>query len=152
VEPTGQILVVYRLTKRLRRLEAGGEVTDVAEVSAPRAILFDEQGSILVLTDRNLVKVVDGGRTEPLLSAPPFELAHDAVLHPNGNYYITDGYKRAIWQVTPEGQASVLLEGEPLMNPQGMTVDKEGNLFVVDPHARTLFKVSVKGDVSVMAR
>jgi serine/threonine-protein kinase len=152
VEPTGAILVVDRVSNRLWRLEAGAGVSDVAEVKAPRAILFDKQGNTLVLTDQNLIKIVEGGKTEPLLADPPFEFPQDAVLHPDGNYYVTDGYKRAIWQLTPRGQINVLAEGEPLLSPQGITVDKDGNLLVADPHAQAVFKVTTSGEVSVLAR
>ncbi len=146
VEPSGDILVVDRVTQRLRRITADG-VTDVAEVQAPRAILFDKKGAIVILTDRNLEKVGGDGKTEPLLDSPPFEFPHDAVLHPNGNYYVSDGYARAIWRVTPAGEVSALVQGDPLKSPQGLALDGKGNILVADPHARSIFQVSIKGEV-----
>jgi sugar lactone lactonase YvrE len=127
-------------------------VSDVAEVQAPRAILFDKEGATLVLTDSNLMKIGSGGNVEPVLDEPPFEFPHDAVLHPNGNYYVTDGYAKAVWQITPQGQTSPLVQGDPLMSPQGLAVDGEGNLIVADAHAKALFQVSVKGEVKVLAQ
>jgi sugar lactone lactonase YvrE len=147
VEPSGDILVVDRVTQRLRRVTADGVVTDVAEVQAPRTILFDKKGGIVILTDRNLEKVGRDGKTEPLLDSPPFEFPHDAVLHPNGNYYVSDGYARAIWRVTPAGEVSALVQGDPLKSPQGLALDGKGNILVADPHARSIFQVSIKGEV-----
>ena len=149
VEPTGAILVVDRVTQLLRRITPEG-VTDVAQVTAPRAVLFDKGGGIVVLTDRNLERVGDDGKLEPLLYSPPFEFPHDAVLHANGNYYVSDGYARAIWTVTPAGQVSALVQGAPLQSPQGLAVDHQGNLLVADPHARSIFQVSTKGEVKVL--
>ncbi len=151
VEPSGDILAVDRVTHRLRRVTTDGKVTDVTQVQAPRSVLFDKDGSILVLTDRNLMRV-SSGNAEALLKDPPFELPHDAVLHPNGNLYVSDGYAKTIWQIDPQGQISALAQGEPLDSPQGLAVDGEGNLLVADPHARAIFKVNVKGEVSVLAR
>ncbi len=152
VDPSGAILAVDRVTHRLRRISPDGEVSDVAEVQAPRAILFDKEGATLVLTDSNLMKIGTGGTVEPILEKSPFEFPHDAVLHPNGNYYVTDGYARAVWQITPQGQTSALVQGDPLKSPQGLAVDGQGNLIVADAHAKTLFQVSVKGEIKVLAQ
>jgi sugar lactone lactonase YvrE len=150
VEPSGAILAVDRVTQRLRRITADG-VTDVANVEAPRTILFDKDGAIIVLTDRNLERVRDGGKTEPILDSPPFEFPHDAVLHPNGNYYVSDGYARAIWQVTPGGEVTALVQGDPLKSPQGLALDGKGNLLVADPHAKSIFQITTKGEVKPLA-
>ncbi|HEX9725503.1 MAG TPA: NHL repeat-containing protein [Vicinamibacteria bacterium] len=149
VEPSGAILVVDRVTHRLRRVTADG-VTDVAEVQAPRTILFDKENAILVLTDRNLERVGEGGTTTPLLQTPPFEFPHDAVLHPDGNYYVSDGYARAVWRVTPAGEVTALVQGDPLESPQGLAVDGKGDLLVADPHAKKIFQVTIKGEIIVL--
>ena len=151
IEPSGDVLAVDRVTQRLRRVKASGAVEDVADVRAPRAILFDKEGAIVVLTDQNLMKV-SGGTTTPLTSSPPFEFPHDAVLHPNGNYYVTDGYAHAIWQVAPDGKISALVQGEPLKSPQGLAVDSKGNLLVADAHAKAVFQITPKGELSTLAK
>lgn len=151
VESTGDILAVDRVTHRLRRVTPNGKVTDVARIQAPRSVLFGKEGSILVLTDRNLMRV-GKGNVEAILKDPPFEFPHDAVLHPNSNLYVSDGYAKAIWQIDPQGQISTLAQGEPFQSPQGLSVDGEGNLLVADPHAKAIFKVNVKGEVTVLAR
>ena len=149
VEPSGAILAVDRVTHRLRRVTADG-VEDVAEVRAPRTILLGEDNAIIVLTDRNLVRVGEDGKATPLLESPPFEFPHDAVLHPDGNYYVSDGYARAIWRVTPAGNVTALIQGDPLQSPQGLTLDGNGSLLVADPHAKNVFLVSAKGEVKVL--
>lgn len=147
VEPSGDILAVDRVTRRLRRVKAGGKVEDLAEIQAPRAVLFDKEGGIVVLTDKTLVRV-SGKETKPLVSSPPFEFPHDAVLHPNGNYYVTDGYAHAVWQVTPDGKVTPLLKGEPLQSPEGIAVDGKGNLLVADAHAKAIFQITPKGELT----
>lgn len=151
VEPSGDILAVDRVTHRLRRIKSGGKVEDVADIKAPRAILFDKEGAIVVLTDKSLVRV-SGDKTTAIVATPPFEFPHDAVLHSNGNFYVTDGYAHAIWQVTPDGKVSALVKGDPLKSPQGIAVDGKGNLLVADAHAKAIFQVTPKGEVTSLAK
>jgi sugar lactone lactonase YvrE len=151
IEPSGDILAVDRVTHRLRRIKTGGKVEDVVDVRAPRAILFDKDGAIVVLTDKTLVRV-SGGSTSPIVATPPFEFPHDAVLHPNGNFYVTDGYAKAVWQVTPDGKVAALVKGEPLKSPQGIAVDGKGNLLVADAHAKAIFQITPKGEISAVGK
>jgi sugar lactone lactonase YvrE len=147
VEPSGDILAVDRVTHRLRRVKAGGKVEDVADIKAPRAILFDKAGAIVVLTDKTLMKV-SGNTATAIVSTTPFEFPHDAVLHENGSYYVTDGYAHAIWQVAPDGKVSALVQGDPLKSPQGLALDGKGNLLVADARARSIFQITLKGEVT----
>jgi sugar lactone lactonase YvrE len=151
IEPSGDILAVDRVTHRLRRIQAGGKVEDVADVRAPRAILFDKDAAIVVLTDKSLVRV-SGGSTSPIVATPPFEFPHDAVLHPNGSFYVTDGYAHAVWQVTPDGKVAALLKGDPLKSPQGIAVDGKGNLLVADAHAKAIFQITPKGEITTLGK
>ncbi len=151
IEPSGDILAVDRVTHRLRRVKAGGKVEDVVDVRAPRAILFDKDGAIVVLTDKTLVRV-SGSSTTPIVATPPFEFPHDAVLHPNGSYYVTDGYAKAVWQVSPDGKVAALVKGEPLISPQGIAVDREGNLLVADAHAKAIFQITLKGEITTLGK
>jgi sugar lactone lactonase YvrE len=147
VEPSGDILAVDRVTHRLRRVKSGGKVEDVADIKAPRAILFDKAGAIVVLTDKTLMKV-SGNTATPIVSTTPFEFPHDAVLHQNGSYYVTDGYAHAIWQVAPDGKVSALVQGDPLKSPQGLALDGKGNLLVADARANAIFQITLKGEVT----
>ena len=151
LEASGEILAVDRVTQRLRRIKKDATVEDVLEIRAPRAILFDKEGTIVVLTDTNLLRVT-GASTSPIAADTPFEFPHDAVLHPDGNFYVTDGYAKAIWKVTPDGTVSAFVQGEPLMSPQGIAVDKKGNLLVADAHARTVFRVSPEGELNPVSQ
>lgn len=154
VEPSGDVLAVDRVTRRLRRVKAGGKVEDVAEIQAPRAVLFDKDGAIVVLTDKTLVRVSgkSGNEVQPILSSPPFEFPHDAVLHPNGNYYVTDGYAHAVWQVAPDGKVTPLSKGDPLQSPQGIALDGKGNLLVADAHAKAIFQITPKGEITRLGK
>ncbi len=151
IEKSGDLLAVDRVTHRLRRVKSGGAVSDVADIRAPRAILFDKEGAIIVLTDKNLVRVKDGAATA-ITSSPPFEFPHDAVLHPDGNFYVSDGYAKAIWKVTPDGAVTSFVQGDPLVSPQGLAVDAKGNLLVADAHAKAIFLITPKGELSKLGQ
>ena len=145
VDPSGDILAVDRVTQRLRRV-GPDSIEDVATIRAPRAILAESDGSLHVLTDRNVLRM-EGGDGEPLVQSPPFEFPHDFVRAPDGGFFVTDGYARCIWKISPEGRVSVHARGEPLVSPQGIAVTADGDLLVADAHARTVFRVSGSGEI-----
>ena len=145
VAPGGDILAVDRVTQRLRRV-GPDTIEDVATIRAPRAILAGSDGSLHVLTDRNVLRM-ENGDGEPLVQSPPFEFPHDFVRAPDGGFFVTDGYARCIWKISPEGRVSVHARGEPLISPQGMALGANGDLLVADAHARTIFRVSAGGQV-----
>ena len=145
IEPSGDILAVDRVTQRLRRVGAG-RIDDLATIRAPRAILIGSDGSLHVLTDKNVVRM-ENGDPQPLVQSPPFEFPHDFVRAPDGGFFVTDGYARCIWKVSPEGRVSVHVRGEPLVSPQGIAVAGNGDLLVADAHARAIFRVSDSGEI-----
>ena len=150
VEPSGNILAVDRVTRSLRRLNNNNQVEDLSQVRAPRAILFDPNGHIVLLTDSNLMRVSDErkNKLQPIISSPPFQFPHDALLHPDGNYYVTDGYAKTVWKVTVNGKVTAFIQGNPLISPQGLAVDKAGNLLVADAHAKAIFQITPKGKLT----
>ena len=145
VDPSGGILAVDRVTQRLRRV-GSDSIEDLATIRAPRAILAGSDGSLHVLTDRNVLRMEDGD-AHPLVQSPPFEFPHDFVRAPDGGFFVTDGYARCIWKVSPDGRVSVHAKGEPLVSPQGIALDENGDLLVADAHARTIFRISGGGQV-----
>ncbi len=144
--PSGDLLAVDRVTQRLRRLGRDG-ADDLADIAAPRAILAEGDGSVVhILTDRNVLRL-EAGTTTALIQSPPFEFPHDFVRAPDGGFFVTDGYARCIWRVSPEGRVSVLVQGEPLVSPQGLAVLPEGDLLAADAHAGAIFRISMAGEV-----
>ena len=139
--PDGAVLAVDRVTRRLRRVGENAAVEDLLELAAPRAILAGDDGSLHVLTDRNLLRIEDG-TAEPLVLSPPFEFPHDFARAEDGGFFVTDGYARCIWRVSPEGRVSVLAKGEPLRSPQGIAVDGNGGLLVADAQVPAIFRIS----------
>lgn len=141
VLPTGEILAVDRVTRRLRRVGPDSRVEDVLDITAPRAILAEPDGALHILTDRNLLRIEDGA-TEPLILSPPFEFPHDFTRAADGSFFVTDGYARCVWRVSPEGRVSVLTEGGPLRSPQGIAADPSGELLVADAQVPAIFRIS----------
>ena len=145
IDPSGGILAVDRVTQRLRRVGADS-IEDLATIRAPRAILAESDGSLHVLTDRNVLRM-ENGDGQPLVQSSPFEFPHDFARAPDGGFFVTDGYARCIWKISPEGRVSVHARGEPLVSPQGIAVTADGDLLVADAHARTIFRVSGSGEI-----
>ena len=141
VLPSGEILAVDRVTRRLRRVGPDSEVEDVLDITAPRAILAEPDGALHILTDRNLLRI-ENGAAEPLILSPPFEFPHDFARAADGAFFVTDGYARCIWRVSPEGRVSVLTEGAPLVSPQGIAADASGELLVADAQVPAIFRIS----------
>lgn len=151
VEPSGAVLVADRTTQQLRRVTPDGTVTDLGAVRAARAVIVGEGGTVLVLTDQNLFRLV-GRRLEPLVEHPPFRLALDAVHLPAGGYAVTDASARTVWRINPNGRTEPLAKGGDLMRPEGIAVTPAGDLLVADSRARALFRVTLRGEVRVFAR
>lgn len=145
IAPDRRVLVVDRVTQRLRRV-GPNSVEDLAEIHAPRAILAEADGSLHVLTDRNVLRMEDGAATA-VVESPPFEFPHDFVRAPDGGFFVSDGYARCIWRVSAEGRVSMLARGDPLISPQGLALADDGGLLVADAHARTIFRVSLTGEI-----
>lgn len=141
VLPDGEVLAVDRVTRRLRRVGADAEVEEILDLVAPRALLAGADGSLHVLTDRNLLRI-ENGAAEPLVLSPPFEFPHDFARAADGGFFVTDGYARCIWRVSPEGRVSVLAEGEPLASPQGIAAAGNGDLLVADARVPAIFRIS----------
>jgi sugar lactone lactonase YvrE len=146
VEPSGAILVVDRVTQRLRRIGTDGVVVDVADVNAPRSILFDQQGRIVVLTDRGLVRIGEDGATDPWVKDAPFEFPHDAVMHPNGNVYVTDGYARPSGGDSKAGEPR---QGNPPELP-GLALDKGTSSWPMPMPRRC--SASTSKEIGILAR
>ncbi len=144
--PSGGVLTVDRVTRRLRRISETG-IEDLAEIEAGRAILPGENGALFVLTDRNILRVEDG-TAEPLIQSSPFEFPHDFVQDGGGGFFVTDGYARCVWAVSPEGRVRKFAEGAPLQSPQGIARTGDGSLLVADAHARAIFRLSLDGTIS----
>lgn len=145
IDGSGNILAVDRVTQRLRRMRPDS-IEDVATIRAPRAILAGTDGSLHVLTDRNVLRM-GNGNGEPVVQSSPFEFPHDFVRAPDGGFFVTDGYARCIWKISPEGRVSVHVQGDPFISPQGLALNADGDLLVADAHARTIFRVSGGGQV-----
>ena len=118
----GGVLAVDRVTRRLRLLSESG-IEDLAEIEAGRAILPGADGELFVLTDRNIVRVRDGA-LEPLIQSSPFEFPHDLARGGDGTFFVTDGYARCVWAVSPEGRVSKLASGTPLHESAGARHDR----------------------------
>ena len=138
-DPLGNLIVTdLEFPGRVLRIpEAGGEPTEVAQVSAPRGVAVDSQGAIWVVThgkDRQVVKIGADNKVTTVVSGRPFEFPQSIALDDQGNSYVADGYAKAVWKITPDGKSSKLVEGGGLSHPD-CVARRGAGLVVVDPRA-----------------
>lgn len=115
----------------------------VARVAAPRGLLVDADGSLVVVSnsDTPLVRVATkDGTVTPIVTGRKFQFPMSVCRWKDG-YAVTDNYSRAIWSVGKGGEAAKLVDGAPLRNPTGIAALNDA-LFILDSHQRTLYRWS----------
>ena len=145
-------LVVFSFTRMnkivfvdARQRQVLGEVA----VPSPRALLFDKQGQLVVITGRQVKRyAVTAGRPtlsgEHTLIAGGLEEPHRLAQDNSGNFYVADwGKSHQIKVFTSEGKPLRtigkaggpqlgLYDEQRLSYPCGMTTDKQGRLWVTE--------------------
>lgn len=144
----GSIIAGDQEIQRIVRVPAtGGEPEILAEITAPRGVTVDAEGSIWVAShgkDAVVKFSPDGKNREVIASGRPFQFSHHIVLSPEKTAYVVDGYAKTIWKVEPGAEPKPLFAGEPLKNPVGLAWTDAG-LIVVDPHTKTVYRLSLDG-------
>lgn len=143
VKPDGTIYVADLELRMLLRIPSGtSDVEQVASVN-PRGVTVDPQGRVWVISqDVEQVQIIsDDGGKEVIVGERIFEFPHQIVVSAAGEAFISDGYRKAIWKISPGGEPEVLFEGEPLDNPVGLAL-VDGRLLIVDPRVRTVFRLN----------
>lgn len=148
--PSGDILVAdLELMRIVKVPAAGGAVTEVGKVPAPRGITVDSKGRVWVVSHGKdqIVRLNSEGKPEPVVRGRPFQFPHSIAIDPEGIVYVSDGYAKAIWKVDAEGKAEKWVEGDPFVNPVGI-VWNAGRLLVADPRVPGILEVSAAGKVT----
>ena len=118
----------------------GGSVELVARVNA-RGLSVDDDGNLWAVTpdDTAVVKIVVAtGETESVVVGRPFQ-------YPNGlvwagdHGYVTDGYGKAIWKFTADGETELWHQGDPLIGPVGIAITAK-SLLVADPKQSQVYE------------
>lgn len=119
---------------------AGGKPELVARVNA-RGLAFDDQQNLWAVTpDDPAVVTIDvkTGDVKPIVTGRPFGYPN-GLAWSGGSAFVTDGYARAIHQVTAQGKTTIVHQGDGLIGPVGIVAD-EANITVVDPKTKRVIR------------
>ena len=123
---------------------SGGKPETFAEINT-RGLFLDSQNRIWAVTqeEAQLVILDEAGKPTPVVSSRVFEFPHNVVVLEDGTAFVTDGYRKAIWQIK-QGQApEIFIEKGELKNPVGLALDGN-NLLIADPHAKQIFRLNIE--------
>jgi hypothetical protein len=145
----GILVVCETVPNKLVFIDAkAGEIQGEASLPDPRAVAFDGQGRLLVLSGQNLLRY-PAGATAPNLPAPEtlvtgLEDPRGITVDSAGKIYVADqGNSQQVKTYTPDGKPS-LVYGKPgapmagpydplhLNKPKGIAVDPNGRLWVTE--------------------
>lgn len=146
----GELFVSDTELQRVWKVPAGGgEPEEFLVVSGPRGLAIDADDNVYVLSLQAppLQRVAPDGTVEVVIKDLTFEFPHQVELRGDGSLVVSDGYAKAIWNVTPDGKAEKWISGDPLVNPVGITFQGE-NLLIIDPRANALFSAAPDGTLT----
>ena len=152
VDSRGDLIVADHGGHAIYRISKEGSVQRIAQVENPLSVAVDKDNSIVVVSNRGLVKVSPAGKVEAITPKNAFEYANSVVINPAGEYVVSDGYAKTLWKVQKDGKMTALVKGDPLKNPNGLALDNKGDILVADPHAKAIFRVTAGGQISVVVK
>lgn len=151
VAKDGTIFVSDLEVRRIWKVRPeGGEPEEFAAVPAPRGLTFDGDGNLYVVSvskDHSLIRLKPDAKVEIVVKGHQFQFPHDVVLDKDKNAYVSDGYGKCVWKVTPDGEAKKWATYESFNNPVGLAWRGE-NLLIVDPRAKAIFQADGEGKVT----
>jgi len=152
VDNRGDLIVADHGGQAIYRISKEGSVQRIAQVENPLSIAVDKDNSMVVVSNRGLVKVSPAGKVEAITSKNAFEYPNSVVINPAGEYIVSDGYAKTLWKVQKDGKFTAWVKGDPLKNPNGLAVDNKGDILIADPHAKAIFRVSAGGQISIVVK
>jgi len=152
VDSRGDLIVADHGGQAIYRISKEGSVQRIAQVENPLSVAVDKDNSMIVISNRGLVKVSPAGKVEAITAKNVFEYPNSVVINPAGEYIVSDGYAKTLWKVQKDGKFTALVKGDPLKNPNGLAIDSKGDVLIADPHAKAIFRVNVGGQVSVVVK
>ena len=129
VEASGSLLVVENGLHRLVRVGTGGQVTQVAALTKPYAVVRSRSGSIYV-TDGPVLRRIDGTKAPVAIAKVASDIGPVA-LALNGDLYFTT--ETALWQL-PRGKRSPVHLAPRMVfsSPHGLALMRDGSVLVAD--------------------
>lgn len=150
VKSDGTIYVADLELRRLVRIPAGSKTVETVANVNPRGVFVDHSNQVWVVSqgEQQLQIVSDNGETEIVVGNRVFEFPHTVVVNQQGEAFVSDGYKKAIWKVVRGGQPEIVVQGAPLENPVGLTL-VDDQVIVTDPRAAKVFRLTKENQLEV---
>ena len=152
VKSDGTIYVADLQLRKLLRIPVGTKkVEEVADCN-PRGVFVDSANKVWIVSQdaQQLLILGDDGQKEVVVSSRVFEFPHQVVVNSQGEAFVSDGYKKAIWKVVRGQQPQIVVQGAPLDNPVGLTLH-EDQVIITDSRAAKVFKLAADGKLEVLA-
>jgi len=150
VDSRGDLIVADHGGQAIYRISKEGSVQRIAQVENPLSVAVDKDNSMIVISNRGLIKVSPAGKVEAITAKNVFDYPNSVVINPAGEYIVSDGYANTLWKVQKDGKFTALVKGDPLKNPSGLAIDNNGDILIADPHAKAVFRVSAGAKISVV--
>jgi streptogramin lyase len=150
VEPAGSLLVVENGLQRLVRVGSDGQVSTVAALTKPYAVVRTRTGSIYV-TDGPVLRRIDGTKAPVKVATAENDIG-PIVLARNGDLYFTT--ETALWKL-PHGKRSLVHLAPRVLfsSPHGVTLTRDGSVLVADTGHHRILRVSpTRGRATLFAR
>ena len=150
VDDEGTIFVADLELHRIFKVpHEGGTPEELAAISAPRGLAFNSKGELIVVstTANQLLRIAKSGEVNIICPGRPFNFPHNVAVGPDDVMYVTDGYGKCVWKVTPDGEAAKFATDAAFSNPVGITMTGDA-LLVTDPRANAVFEVTLDGKVN----
>ncbi|HJS08600.1 MAG TPA: hypothetical protein VJ809_13105 [Pirellulales bacterium] len=153
VNKAGDLFVADLEVHRIFKVpSAGGEPALFAQVQAPRALAFDHEDRLWVVSHGKdqLLRAGADDKFEAVVPGRPFEFPSAIVVDEQGTAFVCDTYAKAVWKVSSGKPPEKFASGAPLVSPVGM-VRQGADLLVADPRAKGLIRIDAAGKASLSA-
>ncbi len=151
VAKDGTIFVSDLEVRRIWKVSPkGGEPEEFAAVPASRGMTFDSDGNLYVVSvskDHSLIRLTPDAKVEIVVKGRPFKFPHDVVLDKDKNAYVSDGWGKCVWKVTPDGESKKWATHDSFRNPVGLAW-RGDDLLIIDPQAKAVFQADREGSVT----
>jgi len=126
--------------------KAGSKPTKLASLPGPGGLSLDDKQNLWVVSraQNPLQRILPDGKLETVVGKRLFRFPNDVIVDETGTAYVTDGYQKCIWKVTPGQAPEAWASGGSLQNPVGISWSGK-DVLVVDSRARDVFKISDDG-------
>lgn len=150
VKSDGTIYVADLELRRLVRIPAGSKTVETVADVNPRGVFVDHEDQVWVVSqgEQQLQIVPDSGTPQVIVGQRVFEFPHHVVVNQQGEAFVSDGYKKAIWKVKRGEQPEIVVQGAPLENPVGLSL-VDNQVVVTDPRAAKVFRLTADNKLEV---